>query len=538
MKKTIAILLVLALALLCAACGPVHPKEGTTAPTGANTNTNTGGGETTAEPAGKTANSTHADPDNPLKAAMEPLQGGGMLYTFAGAMPCGTALNEESGEEYPVYPIGLIDQSGKLVSPPVYENTQYIYDQAGLRVTGLVAQKEQAFTLYQLSGEAKTLSCQGYRIVVYPGGKYATVQTLDSQGGSEVCDGLFDLANDRYVMEPKDGQLIQYRAGDVALGYQYKTKNLDNENMAAQWAFRCADESVIDLPLSLGRVQEYYPETGWFGAMLLPEYRTQYYDKDLKLLTGLTGWSIYPEGFIGGAYCRLYNNNDFPGVETWANRQGEVADLQVEEAYIQNVAQCYIAGPYFGNWSALYDANAQKIRKAGEGEHFAILWSEQSRHLDSFLLLDSAGKIAAAFDGYGKPFAKTGAFQSWHALDGAFVYALTDGDWRALNLKSLAPEPDAAGREGHAIPLALNGDYAVVQTGWAETSMFIADDIIAVDWQGKPYANCPLEPYFGSLKSYANAGEQGPGYFWVELGGKRGYVDTKGAWVFMDETGM
>jgi len=54
-----------------------------------------------------------------------------------------------------------------------------------------------------------------------------------------------------------------------------------------------------------------------------------------------------------------------------------------------------------------------------------------------------------------------------------------------------------------------------------------------VDWDGQPYADCPLSPFFGAL-TYHNAGDQGPHYYWVELEGQRGYINTAGDWLFID----
>ena len=172
------------------------------------------------------------------------------------------------------------------------------------------------------------LPCDGYRIDVYPGGRYATVRAARFGGlfGEDATDplkdGLYDIANDRYVIEPKVGQMVQYCAGGMVLGYQYDSEDAMGDE-TAQWAFNCADESVRELPEELGRVQEYYPETGWFGA-----FPQVCYDKDLQPLPNLGGWSIAPEGFGGGQYCKIYNNHNHPGVETWVNRKGELTGKQ------------------------------------------------------------------------------------------------------------------------------------------------------------------------------------------------------------------
>jgi len=67
----------------------------------------------------------------------------------------------------------------------------------------------------------------------------------------------------------------------------------------------------------------------------------------------------------------------------------------------------------------------------------------------------------------------------------------------------------------------------------------ISYDFFAVDWQGNMIKDCPLEPYFDQLypgSEHSTAGYQGPSYFWVELNGQRGYIDTLGNWLFIDPT--
>jgi len=71
----------------------------------------------------------------------------------------------------------------------------------------------------------------------------------------------------------------------------------------------------------------------------------------------------------------------------------------------------------------------------------------------------------------------------------------------------------------------------------------------AIDWDGNLYPDCPLQLYYDSVKldtgvlgvrltysySWSIAGPQGPNYYWVEHNGQRGYIDTAGNWLFIDE---
>jgi hypothetical protein len=496
-----------------------------------------GGGETTT-----TAQTTGANETPTSPAAMEPLQGGPMLYTFYGSEAYTTETSDYDGEEYPVYPLGLIDREGKRVSAPVYHKAEYVYDESGRQVIGLIAVKDREFTLYQLDGESRALPCDGYRIDVYPGGRYATVRAAEygglfSENADEpLKDGLYDIENGRWVIEPKDGQMIQYCAGGVALGYQYDSGDATGDEVA-QWAFSCADESVRELPMKLGRVQEYYPETGWFGAMWTEgEWENRYYDRDLKLLPQLTGWSVSPEGFSGGAYAKLYNNSSFPDVETWVNRQGKIVELQHESIFF--AGKCYLAGNqdlWQEKQGALLDAGLNELFKTGPDEHFAVLWRQnQTDGIDGVLLLDSGGAVKAAFDENGKPFADTGAFRCWVEPDigNVTAFALQSGKWRVLDLMQYSPQ---AGSEPYVRALALCEEYIVVEAGDQWYSAEAQRDTFAVNWEGGKIDDCPLEPFFSRIGGQT-AGEQGFNYFWVEQeDGKRGYINLKGEWLFIDE---
>ena len=490
-----------------------------------------------------------ANPGDPPAAAavMAPLQGGPMLYTFYGSEPYTTRVGEESGDEYPVYPIGLIDQDGKLVSAPVYHNAQYIYDEAGQRVTGLAAVKDREITIYALDGASRVLPVEGYRIEVFPGGRYAIVYTAEdfiwTGGGSRedpLKEGIFDLTKDKYVIEPKEGQMIGYRTGGVALGYQYDTPD-GTGNETAQWAFFCADERVLDLPMGLGRIQDYYPETGWFGGMWMEgEWEQRVYDKDLQLIPSLTGWSIDYEGFRGGEWCMIYNNSALPGVTTWVNREGVLSDRR--GATNPDAGwQCYLV-----DGGVLLDSSLNEAASSKNGESLVVLRATGGTD-EGFLFLNADGSAKAAYDLAAKPMRPSAGFRCWHDFSynvaeyGAYIlYAAKDGQWTVLELGQFQPKPREKSHEDgvpYANPVVMCEDYIVIETGvhWYEGGPAVYDTF-AIDWQGNRLDDCPLEPFFGLL-TYQTAGEQGPGYFWIAReDGKRGYINTKGEWLFVDET--
>jgi len=524
MKKFLALSAVLALLLTLCACdwfSKIKDNDNTTlAPTSADT----------------TTTDTDTPPDSP--SPMEPLQGGPMLYTFPGSGPYKTEISEYDGDEYPVYPLGLVNQGGKLVSPPVYHFVDYIYDEAKAQVIGLSAVKDREITIYELGGQSRVLPCEGYRIDVYPGGRYATIYTSQDfswTGAESVSDplreGIFDLQKNKFVVEPKVGQMIQYAAGGVALGYQYNSADATG-NETAQWAFKCADESILELPLSMGRVQQYFPETGWFGS-ITADYEQRVYDKDLKLIPSMTGWSVDFEGFRGGAWCMIYNNHAFPGVSTWVNRAGELSDKRVKgEIYTHFGWQCFLV-----DGDKLFDADLNEIAAPKSGERLVKLWNMGGADSGGFVLLDSAGNIKAAYDLAAQPMKASARFACWFNDETDGVYASHNGQLFALDLTRFFPTPKPAHKGGipYARAIAVCADYAVITTGvhWWEAGA--AYDTFAVDWQGKPMDDCPLQPFYALLDG-RTAGEQGPLYYWVEQeGGQRGYINTSGEWLFIDE---
>jgi len=416
-----------------------------------------------------TAAGTPSDP------VMPPLQGGPMLYAFKGKTPYRTAYSEYDGEYYPVYPIGLCNQDGKLVTPPVLHSAEYIYDEAGERVIGLAAVKDREISIYALDGSSRVLPCEGYRIDVYPGGRYATVYTAEGMvwdGGESIedplRDGIIDLKENKYVVEPAVGLLVQYNDAGIVFGYQHDTTDATG-NETAQWAFRFRNESaggsIVELPLSLGRVQEYYPETGWFGAMHMEgEWEHRYYDADLQLIPSMSGWSAeYWDGFGGGEYLALYNHRDYPNQSALVNRAGEI--------FFDTTLKPPPPDDTDPNRPALPDLMAHFPADAKPGDY----GMENGAEPMAYAVLTCDDFIVA--------------------------YA-----------------------------------YFVIEPYWSEHV-----ETFAVDWQGNKLADCPLAPYFDSLGWFYNtAGEQGPHYLWIEIedGGsaKRGYINLKGEWVFVDET--
>ena len=179
---------------------------------------------------------------------------------------------------------------------------------------------------------------------------------------------------------------------------------------------------------------------------------------------------------------------------------------------------------------ALLDADLNEICAVGAGESILKLESPWPYRIEGFLLVDAAGNVVKAFGPDGKPFSQKEAFQCW--TPGEAAYALQNGKWRALDLTQYYPQAGQAGSEPYARALALCEAYIVVDTGVHWYSAGAPHDTFAVNWDGNKIDNCPLVPFFG-LIGYQTAGEQGPAYYWVEQGGRKGYINLNGEWLFV-----
>lgn len=530
MRKFIALLAGITLFLLCG-CGEAIPApDPSTGPSTAEPETTAFVPATIAYIPPTTAPWVPNDPP----AVMEPVQGGKMLYTFPGKVPY--RMEEYDGDEYPIYPIGLINQDGKLVSPAIYHRVDYFYDEGRQRIIGVVAQLDNETTIYWLNGESRVLPCESYRATVCPGGRYAIIEAarptylFGDSAWDPQKDGLYDIKKNQYVIEPKLGQLIQYACGGVVLGYQYNHRETPGDTLGeqtAQWIFYCADERVVDFSTLGDRVQEYYPETGWFGGTI------PVFDSDLQRIPLTENWSMESGrsgGFNCGEWCRI---SRYPNYNSWINRKGEMSDKQY--ASVSRNGTCYLVTNDIEFYSEhiLLDANLEEVCREGEGEKMIVLG-------DGFLLVNKANmQVKKAFDSDGKPFPKTDSFQCW--AGGSAAYAVQNGQWSLLNLAQFFPEP----KDGHegAWPFAnaiiVCEDYLVVRTGvtWETEDGTIIYDTFAIDWQGNKVQNCPLEPYFDQLYSdYNTASPQGPSYYWVEIPTRRGYISTSGTWLFIDQS--
>jgi len=539
MKKTLTILLALVcfLAILFA-CGKTQPEEsGTSQTTNQSEETTIAAEPTTAPPVTEPAETTAPGAEPARKGAViPPLQGGPMLYEFSAKEPY---MEDEEG--YPRYHRGLVDDLGKVIAKPQYEHTEYTYDDSG-RVTGMFAQKGKDFTWYALDGAAKKIPFQASEIRPFADGRYWIVSTTGSEIGTSsyddgTRDGLYDTKEERFVFPPTDG-LNLHPYGGTVIAKQHKTISFDSKFLRSfQW--NPADGSTREFPTKW-RCQGYFAETDWYEMVEYyagGDFEIFFVDRNMNIVPDLrTSWHI-DEYFDGGNYMVLrHRGND--AEQTWANRNGSISELRYED--IQQRGSCYIAWRNGNEWSGgtpfLYDGKLNLLHEAKEGEHFAVLRDYISGADSEAILIALAGKDGIprkVWDANtGKEFNTSGQNGYWLTYDEA--YSLQNGAWQVVEFSRYLDKDKG---ETNAYCALATKDGLILQLSW-EADSFLQDiRYIAVGWDGKP-TKYPLLPFYDddNYLISGSAGKQGPGYFWAERDGKRGFIDTKGKWLFVDET--
>jgi len=451
------------------------------------------------------------DPNRPI-AIMEPLQGGPMLYTFMG----------KNGK------LGLINQDGGLVAEPQYEppNTgdysaayslraEYTRDANG-RIDGITLQKGEkgeAFIHYTLDGKSRPV--KGIPDV---GGRYAL---LDG--------GLYDVEKDRWKLAPKEGQNITETYRDRVFLQQAEANGTTK-----LYVYVLEDERIQELPEG---VHAYLAELGLYragyaqGSPQGDKYYFKYYDQNLKHLPEFSDYRI---GLFGGRKYQMVGKNDAES-SLLIDQNGKIQESPY--LYMRDFGKCWLgsneafAEPDANVPKTLLDDDLKPIYKAQRNEKIIPLYPVPYEHrLVGLIAQDAGGNIVKAFDANGKPMQTKDETQFFmdQFLFGGTLYKLKDSKWTALDLRQFL-KPDV--EDYCAVAMVVTEDWVIVATSFFESR----DEVFAIDWTGKQYNNCPLMPFVTLERYLYGAGEQGPNYYWVEQGGKRGYVNTKGEWLFVEQ---
>ena len=182
--------------------------------------------------------------------------------------------------------------------------------------------------------------------------------------------------------------------------------------------------------------------------------------------------------------------------------------------------------------ATILDADKNLLYTIKPGEKIVVLYPvPYELRMMGLVVQDAEGRVVKAVDQYGRPMQSKAEAQFFMDEFNSGFFKLQNGEWTALNLRQFIDR----NREAHAAyAMVVTEDWLIVATGVSYTSMAV-EEVFAVDWNGKQYKNCPLAPFM-SKDGFPCAGEQGPDYFWVEHKGKRGYINTKGEWLFVDQS--
>jgi len=486
----------LALALLCG-CGEAGPEESATS--------------SSTEAVTTTQESTTLDPNRP-KAMMEPVQGGLMLYPFP-------------GREEGCY--GLINQDGEVVAEPQFADTAYVHKAQG-RVIGLIAceKSSRKYIHFDLQGNRRELNCGGYSLGwrdILADGRYMIVYTAieDEWDFSPIRPGLFDIENDAWVIAPKEAQAIK----------AYKDRVLVHA-ADSTYEYYLGDGSTRKLP---DHCEVYLEEAGWYRTDGWGDWK--YYDTDLKPLPQLDGCLINPGMDGDDVYFLVYTY--WNGLDTaLVDRSGKFIDTPYSS--LDSSGQCWMGrdGADENAPEILLDRNLKPIYTLKEGEEFILiapLYGSVYPAERAHLVQNAKGEIVKAFDKYGKALQSNGSMQRFGAVYDHNHFTLENGSWSKS--EGIPYENRPEGEDFAVYTLVTTEDYRVIWAGWEYEDESVPKKIYAIDWDGNPLEDCPLAPFFKNLENYfESAGEQGPNYYWVELDGKRGYVDAYGNWLFIRES--
>jgi len=488
------------------------------------------------------------DPNRP-KAIMEPLQGGPMLYAFPG----------KSEGMY-----GLINQDGEVVAEPQYDSfhsygTQYVYSDAEKsRVIGLVAGRRvgmpktgdgplYTFTYYSLDGKAKALKCgEAVMIQISPGGRFALVSTKQYDYLPQE-QGLFDMEANAWVVKPKDGywfNIDEYVYSDGAI-----MRKGTWDNVTEQWYYDYETGERLPLPTDMGILSSYAPEVQWFCFSEGNPYYgdCRWFDRSFNHLPQLDNCRQISR-FIGD-YAFVYSAY---AIGNWVDREGNVIPneekMSLEDGSREQGMFCWQT-----RIPTLLDPDLNPVFTGEPGDRIRSF----DGPLKGYVLLDENWQVKASCDAYGKPLPVNEAPYVLRAGYRHLWFKLKDGIWRAT--------PDLSAYRLHFwyYDDGYEGDYLeakvveafedfILICGWQNRAekkqeVYVAPTLFAIDWDGNLYPDCPMEPFYDSAKfvesewiightyQWRTAGEQGPSYFWVEHNGQRGYIDTAGNWLFIDE---
>ncbi len=475
---------------------------------------------------------------------IEPEQSRPMLYTYTG----------KNGK------LGLINQNGKIIAAPQYDENHkdFFCDQSGKNIMGIIVKKGQKQHIYYIDGKHVVCKEKCNELNVMDGGRYAYIIPWSSYSLGDY--GVYDLQTETYLLRPKRNQQVTWSHNK----FVYKRGG-------QIWLFDADDHTTRKIPgmSDYSSSFTFLPQVGWYvfdGEKV--------FDSELKEITTLRKCTIhtnFKEGaFTHGNYAIIsISSCDEDGVSTseiaFVNRQGKIfrkgqyldfytyRDIHGEERYVQ---------------STMFDNYFQVVEKDGTTVWLDQNLNELARSKDDMLLnhngephnilMDKNGSVIRAVDQNFKTKMDNAVYRFYGYLDESeTLYRLKDGKWKTLDLKQFL----TCDYQKVTAPVYCE-DYVIVcvdQPGeWKQPvvtnmqyspeikpllSIFIPREVVsvfAVDWDGRPVKQCPLSPYFQGIdfampeSVFPKSHWQGGDYYWVANKTQRGYLNTKGEWLFVE----
>lgn len=284
----------------------------------------------------------------------------------------------------------------------------------------------------------------------------------------------------------------------------------------------------------------------------------------------LDNWRAYGNQEFYGKYAMIYKEGS-PHYTAWVDRSGNIIH---EKRYCRpsetsQTPYCYSVIEWSQMEKEILHNNDDNLPGIRNERAYILLDPELNpvfkgkpgdiiRAFDGpvkgYVLLDKHGRVKDSRDAYGKPLLSNAtAIILSTVVNYPWCYKLKDGIWHAMNLYPYGCKADFGDYFfQEAVVLAVCDDFLWIN-GWHDCATeeqpwnnITPPTFFALDWEGNPYPDCPMEQFSdsatfdsdasGRYLHFPTAGEQGPYYYWVEHDGKRGYINASGEWLFVDES--
>jgi len=483
---------------------------------------------------------------------------------------------------YPIYAkdgtVGLIDQNARVVAAPRFDSTQYILD-VDSKARGVLAKLGREHWYFALDGTEKKLKLEADTLEPLPDCKTVIVHTIDPQNpyGMEdlaewatpelikyyednwekTRDGLFDLSKNRYIIEPKDGRMINPNGSDRVYATLYNRIDWRNDKakLISSDEYDLASGKIIKKNKKAERFEGYLPAPQWYyGYEEDNNMYTVYYDKDFLKLDIYFGSIIdFKYGNYGIAYMEDESDAEEDlDIYTLIDKTGNLSDIRTRR--IERVGNCFVC--WDGYWSSngysadyLLDSDANVVwsRKNGEcliplepykrpGEvagfkHYR--YDNNGTDWEISVVFDRNDKVIKVFDSDGN-LLQAGEHPSvWVQGYGEQSILLgKNNKWTWVDFSKFVDYP-VSNENRHNIFIDMATDDFVHLTRYIGGSFLVYVEDFFLDYNGKKLKETPLSPFAKDARNSWMQYWTSTGYKWIETDTKTGYIDTQGNWFYV-----